>query len=108
MAKDAQRESDFKWETIGGSSGASQSQQKPTDEKKDAKGGFATGEKKNAFSKEGIQFSKGRPTFHKSEHVGNKGEFPELGGDVKKEVHVKPSGPIEKSVSAPTKPTFKP
>jgi hypothetical protein len=27
---------------------------------------------------EGIIF-KGRPTFKKSEHVGNKGEFPELG-----------------------------
>jgi hypothetical protein len=28
---------------------------------------------------EGIIFKSSRPTFKKSEHVGNKGEFPELG-----------------------------
>jgi hypothetical protein len=33
------------------------------------------------MNKDGIQFAKSRPTFKKSEHVGNKSEFPELGGD---------------------------
>jgi hypothetical protein len=32
-----------------------------------------------SYNKEGIQFSSGKPSFKKSEHVGNKGEFPELG-----------------------------
>jgi hypothetical protein len=31
----------------------------------------------------GIAFSKGKPTFKKSEHVGNKGDFPELGMEQK-------------------------
>jgi hypothetical protein len=37
---------------------------------------------KKGFEKEGINFGKSRPTFKKSEHVGNKGEFPELGDEV--------------------------
>lgn len=37
---------------------------------------------KKTFSKDGIAFGKGgRPTFKKSEHVGNKSEFPELGNE---------------------------
>jgi len=33
------------------------------------------------MSHDGINFAKSKPTFKKSEHVGNKSEFPELGGD---------------------------
>lgn len=39
--------------------------------------------KPTGLVKDGINFTKSRPTFKKSEHVGNKQEFPELGGDFK-------------------------
>lgn len=52
----------------------------------DGKGGFArggdlkkTGSQPQQTQKEGIVFKGRPPQFKKSEHVGNKGEFPELG-----------------------------
>lgn len=93
-----------------GGSGASQKQ---TDEKKDVRG-FGITEKKNAFTKEtskesaGMIFGKARPTFHKSEHVGNKGDFPELGVEEKKETPIKASAPIVKVVEAPANVAYKP
>lgn len=32
------------------------------------------------MNRDGINFQKSKPKFTKSEHVGNKSEFPELGG----------------------------
>lgn len=71
--------------------GSSQSAPSRHDDKK----GKVVDDKK-AFTREGIKFTKGRPTFTKSEHVGNKGEFPELGGDDKKNTQTKAAqgGPI--------------
>jgi hypothetical protein len=63
----------------------------PSDQK-DSKGGFQKGgatagkpntASSNTFQKDGITFSKGRPQFKKSDHVGNKGDFPELGDEHK-------------------------
>lgn len=41
--------------------------------------------KRPGFAKDGIVFSKQRPTFKRSEHVGNKFDFPELGDEVPKQ-----------------------
>lgn len=43
--------------------------------------------KRPGFAKDGITFSKAKPTFKKSEHVGNKSDFPELGDDAPKQKH---------------------
>ena len=79
-AKDAQKAQDFDW-NFGGASSLGGASEKPKQEQpKDNKGGFARDQKKpDSFSKDGINFAKSRPQFKKSEHVGNKGEFPELG-----------------------------
>lgn len=97
MKKDQSKASEFNWDQMGASiQGASSSkvaastsgkEEKPAT---DGKGGFARDMKKPGagapaeFKKDGITFGKARPTFKKSEHVGNKGEFPELGDDAKK------------------------
>ena len=38
--------------------------------------------KKPGFQKDGVTFSKEKPSFKKSENVGNKSDFPELGDDM--------------------------
>ena len=77
----------------------------------DKQGGFQRDMKKpggapsTSFQKDGITFNKGRPQFKKSEHVGNKGDFPELGlkeEDKKPEPKASVGGPIGQ-VSAPAK-----
>ena len=40
---------------------------------------FTKGPGLAASTKDGISFSKAKPSFKKSEHVGNKSDFPELG-----------------------------
>ncbi len=105
LAKDIRGEQVFNWDTLGGgikaddgttipassgaTGGAAKREEKPHP---DGKGGFARDLKKPVpsaseapqFQKDGITFSKGRPTFKKSEQVTAKGEFPELGVQEKK------------------------
>ena len=91
LAKDAQREQEFKWDLGGGMSQqpavATTTPQQPTAKDtgtiKDFKGTLKDNQKKtDGFAKEGITFGK-KPQFKKSEHVGNKGDFPELGDEHK-------------------------
>jgi hypothetical protein len=76
----------FDW-MIGGANplGGAAAETKPKqDYQKEKQGGFARDQKKpETFAKDGINFTKGRPQFKKSEHVGNKGDFPELGDEHK-------------------------
>lgn len=86
---------------------------KQAEEKKEAKGGFGISEKKNAFPKNdgaSINFNKSRPpTFHKTENVGSKGDFPELGVEEKKvKQPIKPSAPVDKVVAEPARTSYKP
>jgi len=69
MAQEAKRESEFKWDDMGGNK---KTQAAPKEEQNLTKA-------QGGMSKEGIKFSRGKPTFKKSEHVGNKSDFPELG-----------------------------
>lgn len=115
MEKAAEREQDF-WKTMetGIQGGASHQQPKEAPKQQDNKGGFHRGgidQKKTGltsqFQKDGITFSKGKPQFKKSEHVGNKGEFPELGqeeGKRQEQSKAAIGGPIGQ-VSAPAKST---
>ena len=85
-AKDAQKSQGFDW-SIGGahplSTAAAETKPKQETQQKD-KQGFSRDQKKpDTFSKDGIKFGGGRPQFKKSEHVGNKGDFPELGDEHK-------------------------
>jgi len=96
-----------------GGAGAAKREEKPHP---DGKGGFARDQKPtgfgasqsaptNQFQKDGITFSKGRPTFKKTESVAAKGDFPELGDtEAKKQELSKAAigGPIGQ-VSAPAK-----
>lgn len=71
--KDAKRETDFKWDDMSGGKGQSQATQSSAT-KKDSQ------QDKKVTSKDGISFAKGyKPTFKRSENVGNKSDFPELG-----------------------------
>lgn len=71
--KDAKRETDFKWDDMSGGKGQTQQTQPAANAKQ-------TQPDKKGFSKDGITFSKGqKPQFRRTEQVGNKSDFPELG-----------------------------
>jgi hypothetical protein len=70
--------------------------------------GFQRGGGKQEFEKDGITFAKSKPTFKKSEHVGNKADFPELGDDFAKKQASQPepkasAGGAIGQMSAPAK-----
>ena len=72
--------------------------------------GFARDGKKpvptisSGVQKDGITFQTSRPTFKKSENVGNKGDFPELGEENQKAGITKASiGGLIGQVTAPAK-----
>lgn len=67
-AQEERKQRDFKWDTMGGNKGPQQPVAKEEHKKNDASN---------------IQFSKGKFAIKKSTHVGNKGDFPELGDDFK-------------------------
>lgn len=67
-AQEERKQRDFKWDTMGGNKGPQQPVAKEEHKKNDATN---------------IQFSKGKFAIKKSTHVGNKGDFPELGDDFK-------------------------
>ena len=71
MAQEEKQQNEFKWETMGGVD-RTQKQLAPT-----TAPGKTLGAK--PLGSDGPMKFAGKPSFKKSEHVGNKSEFPELG-----------------------------